>query len=389
MLFHDQIRRLKMKKFSIFLLIVVILASCTGGKDSYTINGTINGVDSGMVFLQKFDVDQWVKIDSTQLVKGEFTFKGKTLLPEMWYLSMKEKQVFVPLFIENSKINLEIFADSVDKVNISGSVSHDIYKQYQAMNKSLNDKIEEIYKEWKKAKESKDSAAMKMTDSISTELDKQMKQNLIDFVKANNKTAVASYLIIRNAWQFDLPELESMVNTLDTSLNSSIYTQSLKNRVTLLKSVDIGQPAPDFTLSDTTGNPFGLSDIKGGYLLVDFWASWCSPCRAENPNIVKVFKAYNNKGFNILGVSFDTNRDKWIQAIKDDNLTWHHVSDLKGWGNAAGKLYGIMSIPANVLLDPDRKIIAHNLKGEELMKRLEELLGQAIAQKKVKGKPAK
>jgi len=378
-----------MKKFSIFLLIVVILASCTGGKDSYTINGTINGVDSGMVFLQKFDVDQWVKIDSTQLVKGEFTFKGKTLLPEMWYLSMKEKQVFVPLFIENSKINLEIFADSVDKVNISGSVSHDIYKQYQAMNKSLNDKIEEIYKEWKKAKESKDSAAMKMTDSISTELDKQMKQNLIDFVKANNKTAVASYLIIRNAWQFDLPELESMVNTLDTSLNSSIYTQSLKNRVTLLKSVDIGQPAPDFTLSDTTGNPFGLSDIKGGYLLVDFWASWCSPCRAENPNIVKVFKAYNNKGFNILGVSFDTNRDKWIQAIKDDNLTWHHVSDLKGWGNAAGKLYGIMSIPANVLLDPDRKIIAHNLKGEELMKRLEELLGQAIAQKKVKGKPAK
>jgi len=179
------------------------------------------------------------------------------------------------------------------------------------------------------------------------------------------------------------------VNTLDTSLNSSIYTQSLKNRVTLLKSVDIGQPAPDFTLSDTTGNPFGLSDIKGGYLLVDFWASWCSPCRAENPNIVKVFKAYNNKGFNILGVSFDTNRDKWIQAIKDDNLTWHHVSDLKGWGNAAGKLYGIMSIPANVLLDPDRKIIAHNLKGEELMKRLEELLGQAIAQKKVKGKPAK
>jgi len=378
-----------MKKFSIFLLIVVILASCTGGKDSYTINGTINGVDSGMVFLQKFDVDQWVKIDSTQLVKGEFTFKGKTLLPEMWYLSMKEKQVFVPLFIENSKINLEIFADSVDKVNISGSVSHDIYKQYQAMNKSLNDKIEEIYKEWKKAKESKDSAAMKMTDSISTELDKQMKQNLIDFVKANNKTAVASYLIIRNAWQFDLPELESMVNTLDTSLNSSIYTQSLKNRVTLLKSVDIGQPAPDFTLSDTTGNPFGLSDIKGGYLLVDFWASWCSPCRAENPNIVKVFKAYNNKGFNILGVSFDTNRDKWIQAIKDDNLTWHHVSDLKGWGNAAGKLYGIMSIPANVLLDPDRKFIAHNLKGEELMKRLEELLGQAIAQKKVKGKPAK
>jgi len=378
-----------MKKFSIYLIVAVILASCAGERDRYTINGTIKGIDSGMVFLQKFDVDQWVKIDSTQLDKGKFIFKGKIALPEMWYLSMKEKQVFVPLFVENAKINIEIFADSVDKVNIDGSVSHDIYKQYQAMNKALNAKIEETYKEWKKAKENKDSVTMKKTDSISTELDKQMKQNLTDFVKANNKSVVASYLVMRNAWQFDLPELEALVNGLDTNLNTSLYTQSLKKRVTILKTVDIGQTAPDFTLSDTTGNPFTLSDLKGGYLLIDFWASWCSPCRAENPNVVKTFQAYNNKGFNILGVSFDTNHDKWIQAIRDDKLTWAHASDLKGWGNEAGKLYGIMSIPANVLLDPDRKIIAHNLKGEELMKKLEELLGPAIAPKKTKGKTAK
>jgi len=378
-----------MKKVLIFLVVAVILASCTGIKDSYTINGTIKGVDTGMVFLQKFDVDQWVKIDSTQLIKGEFTFKGKTTLPEMWYLSMKEKQVFVPLFVENAKIDIEIFADSIDKVNVTGSASHDIYKQYQAMNKALNAKIEEIYLEWKKAKEIKDSVAMNKADSISTELDKQMKRNLIDFVKANNKTAVAPYLIIRNAWQFDLPDLEDLVSALDTSLNTSVYIQSLNKRLAVLKSVDIGQTAPVFTLSDTTGNPFTLTTLKGGYLLIDFWASWCSPCRAENPNIVKAFQAFNKKGFNILGVSFDTNRDKWIKAIKDDKLAWNQVSDLKGWGNAAGKLYGIMSIPANVLLDPDRKIIAHNRKGEELMKKLEELLGPAIAPKKAKGKAAK
>lgn len=378
-----------MKQISIFLLAAVILASCTGGRDSYTINGTIVGVDSGMVFLQKFDIDQWVKVDSTRLDKGEFTFKGKTALPEMWYLSMKEKQVFVPLFVENAKIDIEIFADSVDKVNISGSASHEIYKQYQAMNKALNAKIEGVYKEWKKAKESKDSVTMKSTDSISTELEKQMKQNLMDFIKTNNRTAVAPYLGIRNAWQFDLPELEELVSILDTSLNTSVYTQSLIKRMAVLKSVDIGQPAPDFTLSDTAGNPFTLSSLQGGYLLIDFWASWCSPCRAENPNVVKAFQAYNKKGFNILGVSFDSNRDKWIQAIRSDKLTWNHVSDLKGWGNAAGKLYGIMSIPANVLLDPDRKIIAHNLKGEELMKMLEELLGPAVAPKKTKGKAVK
>ncbi len=378
-----------MKKLVFILLSVVILSSCADKKDSYTVNGTIRGVDSGMVFLQKFDVDQWVKIDSVMLSKGEFTFKGKTTLPEMWYISMKEKQVFVPIFIENSKISVEVYADSVDKASITGSATHDTYKKYQEMNKSLNARIEEVYKEWKKAKENNDSVAMAKTDSVSNELDRQMKQNLIDFVKANNNSVVASYLVIRNAWQFDLPEMENLLSVLDTSLNNSPYTQSLKKRIEVLKSVDIGQPAPDFTLNDTSGQPMTLSSIRGGYLLIDFWASWCSPCRAENPNVVKAFQAYNKKGLNILGVSFDTGRDKWIQAIRDDRLAWNHVSDLKGWGNAAGKLYGIMSIPANVLLGPDRKILARNLKGEELMKKLEELMGPPVAQKQPKGKKGK
>jgi len=378
-----------MRKFSTFLLVVILLASCARKTDSYTIDGKVNDVDSGMIFMQKYEIDQWVKIDSAKLDHGKFTFKGKTTLPEMWYLVMNEKQVLIPLFVENSRITLEIYADSVDKVNITGSASHDIYKQYQEMNKDLDARIEETYKEWKNAKEIKDSLAMKLTDSVSTELDKQMKQNLMDFVKNNNKTAVSPYLIIRNAWQFNLPELEELVNGLDTSLKTSVYTQSLKKRVEILKSVDIGQSAPDFTLSDTSGNPVALSSLRSGYLLIDFWASWCSPCRAENPNIVKAFQIYKNKGFNVLGVSMDSDRSRWIQAIKDDNLAWNHISDLKGWGNTVGKQYGIMSIPANVLLDPDGKIIAQNLKGEELMKKLEELLGPPVISRKIKAKTTK
>ena len=236
--------------------------------------------------------------------------------------------------------------------------------------------------EWKKAKETNDSATMKRTDSVSTELDKEMKKQLQDFAKTNNKTVVSPYLVMRNSWQFELTDLEDVVSAMDTSLNESQYYQALQKRIAILKSVETGQVAPDFTMNDSTGAPIALSSLKGQVLLVDFWASWCSPCRAENPNLVKAFQAYNIKGFNVLGCSFDQNREKWLKAVKDDKLTWTNVSDLKGWANAAGKLYGVNSIPANVLLDKDQVIIGRNLRGEELMKKLEEIFGPAVLEKK-------
>jgi thiol-disulfide isomerase/thioredoxin len=209
-----------------------------------------------------------------------------------------------------------------------------------------------------------------------------MKKQVQDFATTNNKTVVSPFLVIRNSWQFDLPELEALVSKMDTSLNRSQYLMLLQKRVAILKSVEVGQVAPDFTMNDSLGKPVTLSSLKGRIVLVDFWASWCGPCRAENPNVVKAYQAYSTKGFEILGCSFDQNREKWIKATKDDHLTWMHVSDLKGWANAAGKLYGINSIPANVLLDKDQKIIARNLRGEDLMNKLAEVLGPVTPEKK-------
>jgi len=373
-----------MKKYLFILFVGAMLASCTGNKDQFTIKGKVNGVDSGMIYLQKFDVDQWVKVDSSKLEKGEFSFKGSSALPEMWHIVMDEKQIMLPVFVENAGIKVEIYVDSLDKSLITGSPSHDIYQKYLTMNESVYKKMDENTMEWKKAKDANDSATMKRTDSVSNELDKEMKKQLQDFAKANNKTVVSPYLVVRNSWQFELPDLEELLAAMDTSLNGSQYVPALKKRIEILKRVEIGQMAPDFTLNDTTGAPVALSSLKGKVLLVDFWASWCSPCRAENPNVVRAFQAYHKKGFDVLGCSFDQNREKWLKAIKNDKLTWTNVSDLKGWGNAAGKLYGINSIPANVLLDKDQKIIGRNLRGEELMKKLEEIFGPAVPEKKGK-----
>jgi len=175
---------------------------------------------------------------------------------------------------------------------------------------------------------------------------------------------------------FEVNELEDAANSTDKSIANNKFVKLLKGRVATLKRVQVGQPFIDITQADPKGNPVSLSSVvkNNKYVLVDFWASWCQPCRRENPNVVVAYQKYHDKGFTVFGVSFDNRKDDWIKAIQDDGLAWTQVSDIKGWGNAAGKLYGIQSIPQNVLIGPDDKIIARNIRGEALQNKLKELL---------------
>jgi len=196
-----------------------------------------------------------------------------------------------------------------------------------------------------------------------------------NFIREHPKSAVSPLVaLMQFAQEMTAHDIDTLVAFLDPSVRASVYVAELKKLADKMRITDVGGMAPDFTLNTPEGTPLSLSSLRGKIVLVDFWASWCVPCRKENPNVVMVYNQFKDKGFDILGVSLDREKGAWEKAIADDKLTWHHVSDLKYWQSEAAVKYGIQSIPSTLLLDKDGKIIAKNLRGEELAKKLAQLL---------------
>ncbi|NCI51076.1 TlpA family protein disulfide reductase [Sediminibacterium roseum] len=192
--------------------------------------------------------------------------------------------------------------------------------------------------------------------------------------KPNSVASTWALYFISPLFANRIMELENAYSKLQSSAKKLVYVSNLEQFIANGKIGMIGSQALDFTQNDVNGKPVSLSSFKGKYVLVDFWASWCGPCRGENPNVVSAYQKYKNKNFTVLGVSLDQSKPNWLKAISDDNLDWTHVSDLQYWNNAAARMYHIESIPMNLLIDPAGKIIAKNIRGEELQRTLAEVL---------------
>ncbi len=359
----------------LFFCSLFLLAACQTQPKGYTIEGTLDHADGKIIVLAAFTADGAQTLDTVMLTGNQFKIQG-----------VLEQPVLLTLMADNSKQRLSFFGENAlytvtadaDSLNLGVVVSESlIQKEYSQISADLNvisKQQESFVNSYRQAKsEGNDVLAesfIKQYDS----LDVVAGDAMTAFIKSNPQSPVSA-MLVRNKYSYGtLEEMKEGIALLDTALLASPYVQAVQSRISILEKVAVGQPAPDFSMTDSLGNLVNLASFKGKYVLIDFWASWCGPCRRENPNVVKLYNQFKNKNFTILGVSLDNKRENWMKAIADDQLTWNHVSDLAGWKNSAAQLYGVNSIPHTVLIDANGVIIARNLHADELAAKLGELL---------------
>ena len=380
---------LKMKKINtlIAFIIIIIFASCNSTSpkrsavvmDGYKINGEITGLDSGWIFLKHTNENDNTIVDFTLIENKRFTFTGKQNTSEQVTLSLKEKNASMKFFLDNSEIKITASADSFKNAKIAGSPTQDQFVEYQKLLAPIDNEIASLNKELSELSiPVKGNNTAAQTDSIKSKLatfDSLRNNKIISFIKEYPTSIVSAKAIISNfLWNPDVDLLTGLYNSLDPQIQKSQYGKTIKEHVDIAQKLAIGKSAPDFSQPDMTGNSFKLSSLRGRFVLIDFWASWCVPCREDNPYLVKAYNKFKNKNFTIVGVSLDQNKRAWINAVKKDHLDWSQVSDLTGLSNTVMQEYGVWVTPTNYLLDKEGTIIGRNLFGEKLEEKLTEIL---------------
>ncbi len=379
------------------LVLSILLVGCKNEApervkpDGYLVEGTAPGVYNGIRAYLETTTNRGRKVamDTAIVMNEKFVFEGRIGFPQMVSLRINSVNGSLPMILENDIITIDVDNTNIKNSAISGTDANFALNQFNSQMDSLRSIRTVVTRKLRSASREGSNVDTQDLQRQVSEVDAAMKELPFEFIE-NNKDNMFSVILLDDVSKdknVDFQRLDKTFNSLNEELKSSITGEKLKSDLALKRAenvaaqaTQIGSVAPEFSAPDVDGKPLALSDVKGKLTLIDFWASWCKPCRRENPNVVKVYNKYHSKGLEIISVSLDGTRTQkdpkaaWLKAIEDDKLTWHHVSNLKYFNDPVARTYNIRSIPATFLLDENGKIVAKNLRGDALEKKVAEFL---------------
>lgn len=381
-----------MKKIFALAFTAAVLVSCN--KDGYTINGEVKGfADGTKVYINKQDENGFTKIDSTVVKGGLFEFKNsKTPEVDLYFVELDTTKMFMfPLVLEKGEIKFTFDKANQESTKITGTRNNDLMTSYNEEASKIQKEIMDFQQQndakYREAQQKGDQATMQALSNEMINLQNKYVDQNKKFIGTNKDSYISLLLLTQLAMSDALTteEIKKYYNAFDASIkdtkkgkefadNLKKIEENEKQHAAKQEKVAIGKKAPDFTANTPEGKAESLHKNLGKVTLVDFWASWCGPCRKENPNVVALYNKYKAKGFKVIGVSLDKDKDNWVKAIADDKLDWLQISNLKYWDDEIAKEYAVDAIPATFLLDANGTIVAKNLRGAELETKVAELL---------------
>ena len=365
---------MKLRWFIAAVLAASMFQSCQQKEKGYTVNVDLEEAGGKWIQLTTRIDREYVVIDSVLAgPDGSAEMAGQLDSMRTVYLSVEGAQNTLRLLLENAGYTVSGSLEN-PRIETTGKAQQDL-NEYNTLTSELDQSLSALVDDYYGAMEQEDQRAADSILTLYEEVSERKTQQDSVYLR-ENPSSFASVLLLRGSfYSLDLEEFESALDALDPSLHRMEEYQYMAGLLERQKEVAVGQPYKDFGLDTPEGENLRVSDIHdGNVLLIDFWASWCGPCRHANPELVEIYKDYNDRGFEILGVSLDQDRTSWLEAIEEDNLTWHHISDLEYWNSKGARLYGVPAIPHTVLIDRQGIISAKKLHGQELRETIENLL---------------
>ncbi|NHN24889.1 redoxin domain-containing protein [Flavobacterium jejuense] len=374
-----------MKKILVLVASVFAFISCEKAiENQYIVTGTAKGVENGKkMFIElQGEMGEPISKDTAIVENGKFEFKGQVKDLDIAIIKLEGSQQGIPFVFEEGKTEITFDKDSLQKSKISGTYNNEKFQEFNDKSASFGKKMMQFQKDnnekMQAAQQAQDTVVINKIMKEYKVVQEEMNTFSKDFVKNNPKSYISLLLLesFINNQTAEIDEVQKSYDKLDKSLLENKHAKNIKKAIEAATAITIGKPAPEFSAPSPEGKTISLKESLGKVTIIDFWASWCKPCRLENPNVVAMYNELHEKGLNIIGISLDKDADKWKQAIADDGLVWNHVSNLKFWQDPIAEQYNVKSIPATFILDGKGNIVAKDLRGDELKAKIIELLGQ-------------